>query len=164
LHEVRIPGDQVEVRGPIGGYFVWEGEKPDPLLLVAGGSGVVPLMAMIRHRAVKGINVPTRLIYSSRTYADIIYCDELGKLVSARDGLTVFHTLTRNQPAGWEGYARRIDQAMLAEIIQPLGRKVQVFICGPTRLVESAADDLVRLGIKPTQIRTERFGPTGQGV
>jgi ferredoxin-NADP reductase len=162
LHDILIPGDLLEVRGPIGGYFVWDGSKDASLLLVAGGSGIVPLMAMIRHRADVGIKVPTRLLYSSRTFEDIIFRDELEHFNSAQDGLVVFHTLTRNQPVGWKGYGRRIDQEMLAEIIRQLGHLVEVFICGPTVLVESVADSLVRLGIEPAHIRTERFGPTGQ--
>jgi ferredoxin-NADP reductase len=161
LHDVLVPGDCLEVRGPIGGYFVWDGEKSDPLMLVAGGSGVVPLAAMIRHRAALGIKVPTRLLYSSRTREDILYGEELERLASANDGLVVFHTLTRNQESGWKGFNRRIDQVMLAEVVKQLGEAVQVFICGPTMLVESVANDLVVIGIKPAQIRTERFGPTG---
>lgn len=161
LHDVLVPGDCLEVRGPIGGYLVWDGDKSDPLMLVAGGSEVVPLAAMIRHRAALGIKVPTRLLYSSRTREDILYGEELERLASANDGLVVFHTLTRNQESGWKGFNRRIDQAMLAEVVKQLGEAVQVFICGPTMLVESAANDLVVIGIKPAQIRTERFGPTG---
>ena len=161
LHDVLVPGDCLEVRGPIGGYFVWDGSMSNPLMLVAGGSGVVPLTAMIRHRAATGMKVPTRLLYSSRTREDILYGEELKQLASANDGLVVFHTLTRNQESSWTGFNRRIDLAMLAEVVKPLGEAVQVFICGPTLLVESAANDLVVLGIKPAQIRTERFGPTG---
>jgi len=161
LHDVLVPGDCLEVRGPIGGYFVWDGSMSGPLMLVAGGSGVVPLAAMIRHRAATGMKVPTRLLYSSRTREDILYGEELKQLASAKDGLVVFHTLTRNQESSWTGFNRRIDLAMLAEVVKPLGEAVQVFICGPTLLVESAANDLVVLGIKPAQIRTERFGPTG---
>jgi ferredoxin-NADP reductase len=159
LYDVLAPGDQVELRGPIGGYFIWEANRPEPLLLIAGGSGIVPLMAMLRHRHSAGSKTPARLLYSSRTFDDIIYYDELGKLQSQKDGPTVFHTLTRSQPTGWSGFSRRIDRPMLAEVAKPLGRSLQVYICGPTLLVESAADDLVRLGIPPAQIRTERFGP-----
>jgi ferredoxin-NADP reductase len=161
LHDVAIKGDRIEVRGPIGGYFVWEADMTEPLLLIAGGSGVVPLMSMIRHRAATGSVNPTALLYSSRTFEDVIYYDELEKLSKANDGLLVFHTLTRSQPAGWKGYARRVDEVMLKEIAGPLGRSVQVFICGPTLMVESAATALVKLGINANQIRTERFGPTG---
>ncbi len=162
MHDVLTPGDRIEVRGPIGGYFVWDPESPEPLLLIAGGSGVVPLMSMIRHRAALGRTHPARLLYSSRALEDVIYYDELEKLRGDGQGLDVFHTLTRNQPEGWKGYSRRIDDAMLKEIIKPLRQVPQVFICGPTLLVESAANVLVRLGLPPAQIRTERFGPTGK--
>jgi ferredoxin-NADP reductase len=161
MHEVLVPGDRLEVRGPIGGYFIWEATMAEPLLLIAGGSGVVPLLSMIRHRAAVGARNPTALLYSSRTLEDIIYYNELEKLRSANNGLQVFHTLTRSQPSGWKGYARRIDQEMLKEAAQPLGKSVQIFICGPTLLVESVANGLVKIGIKSDQIRTERFGPTG---
>jgi len=161
LHDVLAPGDQVEVRGPIGGYFVWEAGRSESLLLIGGGSGVVPLMSMLRHRAAAGAKAPTRLLYSSRTFDDIIYYHELERLSQAGDGLEVFHTLTRARPDGWRGYARRIDQAMLGEVARPLGRAVQVYICGPTLLVEAAADGLVQLGVPASQIRTERFGPSG---
>ena len=161
MHDVLIPGDRIEARGPIGGYFVWEAAMQEPLLLIAGGSGVVPLMSMIRHRAAAGAQNPTSLLYSSRHFEDIIYYDELEQLRAANHSLQVFHTLTRSQPSGWQGYSRRIDQEMLKEIAQPLGRAVQVFICGPTLLVESAANALVKIGVQSNQIRTERFGPTG---
>ncbi len=161
MHNVVVEGDLVELRGPIGGYFVWEAALGGPLLLVAGGSGVVPLMAMIRERSAAGSTVATRLLYSSRTPEDVIYGAELEKLQASHDGLEVFHTFTRSQPTGWTGYARRIDPPMLAEVIGPLGGAPQVFICGPTPLVEGAANGLVQTGIAPSQIRTERFGPTG---
>jgi ferredoxin-NADP reductase len=162
LHDVLIPGDRLEVRGPIGGYFGWEaGLTPGPLLLIAGGSGVVPLMSMIRHRAALQAKNPTALLYSSRNFEDVIYYNELEILRSANNGLQIFHTLTRSQPADWKGYARRIDEEMLREVAGPLGNAVQVFICGPTLMVESAANTLVKVGIDSNQIRTERFGPTG---
>ena len=161
LHDVLTPGDRIEARGPIGGYFVWEAAMAEPLLLIAGGSGVVPLMSMLRHRAAAGGRNPAALLYSSRTFDDIIYYNELEKLRSADGGLQVFHTLTRSQPADWKGYARRIDQDMLKEVSGPLGRSVQVYICGPTLLVEAAANTLVKIGVRSDQIRTERFGPTG---
>jgi ferredoxin-NADP reductase len=161
LHDVLIPGDRVEVRGPIGGYFVWEVDMTDPLLLIAGGSGVVPLMSMIRHRTAAKANNPTTLLYSSRSFEEVIYNNELDSLSKTNSGLKIFHTLTRSQPAGWKGYARRIDEAMLREVAGPLGRSVQVFICGPTLLVESAANALVTIGLDSNRIRTERFGPTG---
>ena len=161
LHDVVVPGDRLEVRGPIGGYFVWEAALGGPLLLVAGGSGVVPLMAMLRHRARAVPGVRARLLYSSRGLEEIIYRDELDRLAATDDGLKVVHTLTRSQPTGWTGYARRIDDRMLAEVIEPLGVSARVYICGPTALVETAANALVRLGLPPDRVRTERFGPTG---
>jgi ferredoxin-NADP reductase len=161
LHDVVVKGDRVEMRGPIGGYFVWDATMSQPLLLIAGGSGVVPLMSMIRHRAAAGTKNPTALLYSSRNFEDVIYYEELEKLSTANGGVQVFHTLTRSQPPGWKGYARRIDDAMLKEVASPLGRSVQVYICGPTLMVEAAANTLVKIGINPNQIRTERFGPTG---
>lgn len=161
LHDVLVAGDRIEARGPIGGYFVWEATMNDPLLLIAGGSGVVPLMSMIRHRTAAGGKNPTALLYSSRAFEDIIYYDELEKLRSPNKGLQVFHTLTRSQPADWKGFSRRIDQEMLKEVAGPLGKSVLVYICGPTLLVEAAADTLVKIGINSNQIRTERFGPTG---
>ena len=161
LHDIVVPGDRIEVRGPIGGYFVWEASMTDPLLLIAGGSGVVPLMSMIRHRAASRANNPTTLLYSSRRFEDVIYYNELDLLSQANGGPQVFHALTRSQPADWKGYARRIDDAMLREVAGPLGSSAQVFICGPTLMVESAANALVKIGINSNQIRTERFGPTG---
>jgi ferredoxin-NADP reductase len=164
LHDVIEVGDRFEVRGPIGGYFVWEATTEmdvAPLLLVAGGSGVVPLMAMIRHRHRAGARNPATLLFSSRHSEEIIYRAELDELAARGDGLTVVHTLTRSQPQGWTGYARRIDQAMLAEVLEPIGMSARTYICGPTALVESAADSLVRLGLPPDRVRTERFGPSG---
>lgn len=161
LHEVVIPGDRLEVRGPIGGYFVWEAAVAGPVLLVAGGSGVVPLMAMARHRARAGSTVPMRLLVSSRGPDEIIYRGELDRLAARRDGFEVLHALTRRQPEGWTGYARRIDEAMLAEVLAPLGDRARCYACGPTALIETVANALVRLGLPPDRIRTERFGPTG---
>ncbi|HYK94834.1 MAG TPA: ferredoxin reductase [Candidatus Dormibacteraeota bacterium] len=161
LHEVVVPGDRLEVRGPIGGYFVWEAAFGGPLLLVAGGSGVVPLMAMARHRARAGSHVPARLLVSSRGPDEIIYRAELDGLAAAGDGFAVAHTLTRQQPPDWTGYARRIDEQMLAEVVEPLGAATRAYACGPTALVETVANGLVRLGLPPDRIRTERFGPTG---
>jgi len=161
MHDVLVPGDQIEVRGPIGGYFVWEAGMGGPLLLIAGGSGVVPLMAMIRHRAAAGSTIPTRLLYSSRTPEDVIYSNELEKLRATNTGLEILHTFTRAQPPGWTGYARRIDNQMLSEVVKPLGISPQTFICGPTLLVEAAANGLVQIGVKSGQVRTERFGPSG---
>ena len=161
LHEVVVPGDKLEVRGPIGGYFVWEAALGGPLLLIAGGSGVVPLMAMARHRARAGSRIPARLLFSSRGPDEIIYRAELDRLAAGGDGFVVAHTLTRQQPPGWTGYARRVDEAMLAEVVEPLGSAVRAYACGPTALVETVANGLVRLGLPPDRIRTERFGPTG---
>lgn len=161
LHDVLMPDDLVEVRGPIGGYFVWESRLGGPLLLIAGGSGIVPLMAMLRHRAAAKADVPTRLLYSVRTPDDSIYHEELEGLRRNNPGLEVIYTYTRSQPPGWQGYARRIDAQMLREVVSPLGKMVKVFICGPTALVEAAANGLVQIGIPAGQIKTERFGPTG---
>lgn len=161
LHEVVVPGDRLEVRGPIGGYFVWEADLGGPLLLVAGGSGVVPLMAMARHRARAASHVPARLLFSARGPDELIYRDELDRLAAAGDGFEVAYALTRQQPPGWGGYSRRIDEPMLAEVIEPLGAATRAFACGPTALVEVVANALVRLGLPPDRIRTERFGPTG---
>lgn len=161
FHDVLVPGDRVELRGPIGGYFVWEPALGGPLLLIAGGSGVVPLLAMLRHRARAASHVPTALVYSSRTREDVVGFDELEDLSRQDPSLRVLHTLTRSQPPGWRGYARRIDRDMLADALQPLGAKTRVYICGPTLLVEAAAATLVGLGLPPGQIKTERFGPAG---
>ena len=158
--ELRV-GDKLELRGPIGGYFVWEASMGGPLLLVAGGSGIVPLMAMLRHRAAAGSTVPTRLLYSSRSYADIIYRDELDRLVGRTTMLKVVHTLTRVQPPGWTGYQRRIDTDMLRDVAWPAEQHPLMYICGPTPFVETAAASLVTLGHDPGRVKTERFGPTG---
>jgi len=155
------PGDQLELRGPVGGYFVWEPGRGGPLLLVAGGSGVAPLMAMVRYRAATGREVPARLLYSSRTVADVIFRGELERLADAGDGLAVTHALTRAQPPGWAGYARRIDAVMLEEVGWRPGERPLIYVCGPTRLVETVAGDLVALGHDPVRVKTERFGPTG---
>jgi ferredoxin-NADP reductase len=154
------PGDGFEVRGPIGGYFVWTADLGGPLLLIAGGSGVVPLMAMLRHRATVRSPVPAVLLYSSRTLEDAIYREELDRMAANADGLTVVHTLTRRQPAGWTGGASRIDGPMLADVGFAPRDRPRIFICGPTGLVESAAQLLVGLGHEPSLIKTERFGPT----
>lgn len=164
LHEVVIIGDQIEVRGPIGGYFVWEASMQAPLLLVAGGSGVVPLMSMIRHHKSSGSDNPLRFLYSSRTPQDVIYSDELAGLNDPVGKLQVFHTFTRQTPPGWNGYDRRIDLQMLREVSEPLGRETQAYVCGPTLMVEAVANGLVQVGLVPNQVRTERFGPTGGSV
>ena len=152
-------GDKLEIRGPVGGYFVWEEALGGPLLLVGGGSGVVPLRAILRHHRAVGSTVPARLLYSARTLDDVIYHDELAQLTHA--GVEVHFTLTRTQPAGWRGYGRRIDPEMLDEVSWPPSERPLVYVCGPTSFVETAASTLVGLGHEPTRIRTERFGPTG---
>jgi ferredoxin-NADP reductase len=158
--EVRA-GDKVELRGPIGGYFVWRAGEDRPLLLMAGGSGIVPLMAMIRHHAAAGATVPVRLLYSSRSIEDVIYKNELADLSEGERHLNVSHTLTRSQPRGWDGYSRRIDGEMVAEVAWPKKDLPAVFICGPTAFVETASGLLVESGYDPAWIRTERFGATG---
>jgi ferredoxin-NADP reductase len=160
VDELRA-GDRLELRGPIGGYFVWNVAAGGPLLLVAGGSGIAPMMAMIRHRAAAASSVPVRLLYSSRSLGDVIYRDELERLAGAGTGLEVAHTLTRGQPEGWSGYRRRIDREMLAEVAPPPERRPLCYVCGPTPLVESVASALAELGHEASRIRTERFGPTG---
>lgn len=158
--EVRA-GDRFELRGPIGGHFAWTADLGGPLFLIAGGSGVVPLMAMLRHRAAVGSRVPAVLLYSSRSLDDIIYREELDRLAARGDGLKIVHTLTRVRPPGWSGLARRIDRGMLAEAGFPASARPHVFICGPTSLVESAGQHLLDLGHEPSRIKTERFGPSG---
>jgi len=155
-------GDQFELRGPIGGYFVWTAALGGPLFLVGGGSGVVPLMAMLRHRAAAQSHVPATLLYSSRSAADIIYRAELDRLAGQGDGLTIVHTLTRERPPGWSGLARRIDRAMLQGVGVAPDASPRIFVCGPTPLVEAAARELRDLGHAPQLIKTERFGPTGR--
>jgi ferredoxin-NADP reductase len=152
------PGDQIELRGPVGGYFVWEPANGGPLLLVAGGSGIVPLMAMIRTRAATGNDTETRLLFSSRAWDDVIYREELERLNG--NGLQVLHTLTRLQPPGWSGYARRVDAQMLAEVGPTPAEQPRAYLCGPTPFVEAVAEALVQLGHDPRAIKTERFGPT----
>jgi ferredoxin-NADP reductase len=153
-------GDEIEVRGPIGGYFVWEPvlDGDAPLLLAAGGSGVVPLRAMIRHRMRLGSSVPVRLLYSVRSLAEVIYRSELDE---ASDGVQVIYTLTRQQPPGWTGYARRVDEQMMAEVAWPVAQEPLAYVCGPTNFVEAVAGDLVALGYPPQRVKTERFGATG---
>jgi ferredoxin-NADP reductase len=174
------PGDEIEVRGPIGGYFIWDPpvSGAGPLLLAAGGSGVVPLRAILRHRRLVGSSVPVRLLYSVRSQADVIYRSELS---SPADGVQVTYTLTRQQPPGWTGYARRVDQQMTAEVAWPvasgplasgplasgppasgpLASAPLAYVCGPTNFVEAVASDLVALGYPPQRVKTERFGATG---
>jgi ferredoxin-NADP reductase len=153
------PGDQLELRGPIGGYFVWEEPLGGPLLLIGGGSGVVPLRAMVRHWSAVHSAVPVRLFYSARSLDDVIYRDELLRS-AAYDELDVRITLTREQPEDWRGYRRRIDRDLLAEVAWPPAEQALVYVCGPTGFVEVAANGLVELGHDQRRIRTERFGPT----
>ena len=159
LTQVVRPGDAFDVRGPIGGYFVWEPEHGGPLLLVGGGSGVVPLRAMLRHRRRSGNESPARLLLSARTYEDVIYREELGQ---PDDGADVVLTLTRAQPPGWAGYARRIDFELLREVAWPAAARPLIFVCGPTPFVETVASNLVALGYDPARVKTERFGATGR--
>ncbi len=153
------PGDRMEIRGPVGGFFVWDPDPGGAVLLVGGGSGVVPLMAMVRQRAAggDGMPVPTRLLYSARSWEDVIYRDELTR--SSGDGFDVVYTLTREHPDGWTGYSRRVDRRLLAEVApEP---PALTFVCGPTPFVEAVAGALVELGHDPSRVKTERFGPTG---
>lgn len=161
VDELRT-GDQLELRGPIGGYFVWETDLASPLLLVAGGSGIVPLMAILRHRAAAGSRVPTRLLYSARAYEDLIYQTELDRLATDVSQLEVHYVLTRSQPPGWRGYSRRIDSSLLGEVAWPSVQEPLAFVCGPTAFVELVAASLLTLGYAPERIKTERFGPTGE--
>jgi ferredoxin-NADP reductase len=158
VEELRA-GDEIELRGPIGGYFVWEEALGGPLLLIAGGSGIVPLRAMVRHHRAVGSVVPLRLLYSARSLEVVIYRDEL---IGAGEspGIDVRFALTREQPPGWTGYARRIDREMLADVAWPADERPLTYVCGPTAFVEAAAAGLVELGHDPARIRTERFGAT----
>jgi ferredoxin-NADP reductase len=161
LTEELRAGDGLELRGPIGGWFAWETTEGGPLILVAGGSGIAPLMAMIRYRQAAGSDTPTRLLFSSRSFEEIIFRQELERLASGDKTLQIIHTLTRSRPEGWTGYDRRIDEEMLDEVaFSPEGGPL-AFVCGPTPLVETVATALVRLGHEPARVKTERFGPTG---
>jgi ferredoxin-NADP reductase len=161
LTEELRAGDTIELRGPIGGYFTWNPSISSPLMLVAGGSGVVPLMSMLRTRNRADNKVPAKLLYSSRSADDIIYRDELDRMAANRDGLDLVHTLTRGAPAGWKGQTRRVDRDMLAQCGFQAAEEPQIFVCGPTLFVETVADQLVSLGHGELAIKTERFGPTG---
>jgi ferredoxin-NADP reductase len=155
------PGDKFELRGPIGGYFVWTVAIGGPLFLVAGGSGIAPVMSMLRYRTAVKSTIPALLLYSSRTFEDIIHREELDQMAARNDGLTVVYTLTRRQPPEWSGGSRRIDFSMLASVGLSAKARAKIFICGPTSLVESAAQSLLELGHERNLIKTERFGPTG---
>jgi ferredoxin-NADP reductase len=152
-------GDEMEVRGPIGGYFVWDGGA-DPVLLVAGGSGVVPLRAILRYREQAGASTPMTLLYSVRTVPDVIYRSELDRYSSSA-GVQVIYTLTRQSPPDWKGRTGRVDSAMLTQVAWPADRRPAAFVCGPTPFVEAVAESLVALGYPPARVKTERFGPTG---
>jgi ferredoxin-NADP reductase len=157
LAGVLRAGDEFEVRGPVGGHFTWRVSDGGPLLLVAGGSGLVPLMAMLRHRAAQGSDADARLLLSARAAEDILYREELGRLGDVR----VHTTLTRSQPPGWTGSSRRLDADMLYQLGPKPEEQPRIFVCGPTAFVESAADLLVVLGHDWHSIHAERFGPTG---
>jgi ferredoxin-NADP reductase len=157
--ELRV-GDELELRGPFTSYFVWRTEDGGPLLLIAGGSGLVPLMAMLRHRAAKSSTVEAHLLISARSLEDVLYRDELETL-AAGDGLAVHYTFTREPPPDWRGFARRIDAEMLRTVGPAPNRRPRAFVCGPTTFVERAADLLIQLGHGADAVRTERFGPTG---
>jgi ferredoxin-NADP reductase len=156
-NELRA-GDLFELRGPVGGYFTWDASRDGgPLFLVAGGSGVVPLMSILRHRAAARSHVPARLLYSCRTVEDIFYRDELQRMA----GVEILHTLTREQPEGWTGRTGRIDGDLLASVSWRPQERPLIYICGPTSLVEAAASLLQAQGHAPERLKTERFGPTG---
>ncbi len=160
LTEELRAGDELELRGPVGGHFTWRVEQGGPLLLVAGGSGLVPLMAMLRHRAARGSDVDARLLVSARSLEDLLYRDELAGL-GERGGVRVHRTLTRVRPPGWTGWDRRVDAEMLAAVGPGPAERPLTFVCGPTAFVESVADALISLGHPAGAIHTERFGPTG---
>ena len=153
-------GDEIELRGPIGGHFTWRVGDGGPLLLIAGGSGLVPLMSMLRHRAAQHSTIVTTVLVSSRGIDDVIYRDELAR-IGADGGVDLHHTLTRQAPPGWSGFGRRVDREMLAEVGPDVSARPRVYICGPTGFVENAADLLVELGHDAAAIKAERFGPTG---
>lgn len=161
FHGVLQVGDELELRGPIGGPFTWAKDTGGPLLLIAGGSGVVPLMSMLRHRRSAARDVSCLMLYSSRSHDDVIYHTELDVMCDAAANLAVIHTLTRAQPADWNGYSRRIDRPMLEDALSRLEDAPHTYVCGPTAFVESVADALLELNVPGERIRTERFGPTG---
>ncbi len=158
VDEVRA-GDELELRGPIGGWFTWRPADGGPLVLLGGGSGLVPLMAMLRERAAAASAVPARLLVSARSREDLLYADELDEL--AAGGLELTVTLTRRAPDGWSGPTRRVDRAMLEAFAPPPAEAPRIYVCGPTSFVELAAAELVALGHDPAGLRLERFGATG---
>jgi ferredoxin-NADP reductase len=164
LTEVFAVGDPVEIRGPVGGWFVWRDTDPAPVLLVAGGSGIAPLMAMVRARAAAGSRVPFRLVYSARTPEDAYYADELRRRERDDGGFDVRYVYTRRAPDGWVAPVGRLGVATLNSHGWPPDFAPAIFVCGPTGFVETAADILVALGHDPRRIKTERFGPTGGGA
>ncbi len=161
LGDVFSAGEPVEIRGPVGGWFVWRPTDTGPVLLVAGGSGIVPLMAIVRTRRVAGVRTPVRLLYSVRSPADVYYGDELRRPSRADDGVDVTFVYTRATPAQWPEPPRRIAIADLEAGGWPPDFEPSCFVCGPTGFVEVVADMLVALGHDPRRIKTERFGPTG---
>jgi ferredoxin-NADP reductase len=154
-------GDEIELRGPIGGWFAWGPQDGGPLLLVAGGSGVVPLAAMVRDRAREGSDVRAQLILSARTEADVFYRDELRGLAAEDPAVDLELTLTRERSPTWTGRRGRVDRALLEELAIPAADRPHAFVCGPTAFVEAVADALVDLGHAAELVRTERFGPSG---
>jgi len=159
-----VVGDRFEVRGPIGGHFTWRAADGGPLLLIGGGSGLVPLMSMLRHRAADpaGGAADARLLLSAREWDAVLYRDELGRLAGgAAAPPSITYTLTRGTPPGWTGWSRRVDAEMLEAVGPPPATDPIIFVCGPTPFVESVADALVGLGHAADAIHTERFGPTG---
>ena len=153
-------GDELELRGPIGGYFVWDASEPGPVLLVAGGSGIVPFRAMLRHRRATNSDAPVRLLYSVRSQEEIIYGRELMDL-SGDEGVDIRYTLTRTSPPGWSGYSGRIDRRLIEEVSWPAAEEPLNLVCGPSGFVETAAGVLAEAGNPQRRVRTERFGPTG---
>jgi ferredoxin-NADP reductase len=160
IDELRV-GDKLQLRGPVGGHFVWTSAMSDPLCLIAGGAGVTPLMAMLRHRAKAPRRIPTLLLYSARSLRDVIYRDELDAMARRDGGLRIIYALTREQPENWQGHWGRISKALLAATCFPASQHPRIYVCGPSSLVESVSGLLVELGFDAFRIRTERFGPSG---
>jgi ferredoxin-NADP reductase len=159
FHEVVAVGDAIELRGPLGGYFIWKASDGGTLLLVGGGSGVVPLMSMVRHRRLIASTTPVVLLFSARTLNEALYVDELIELDERHDGFTLILTLTRDQPVRPGDYNRRIDAGMMAEVLARFPRRpAQVFVCGSNAFVDAAADGAVAAGVPARIVRTERYG------